>query len=115
MLNPASLKKMTTPFKENYGFGLVTGEEGGHKQIHHGGGIEGFNTSLAYYPDDKLIVIVLGNLNGGAVDSLGSNLGKAALGEQVILPSERKEVQVPRRCSRITSVPTSSRPASLSA
>jgi CubicO group peptidase (beta-lactamase class C family) len=97
LLSAASLTKMTTPFKDKYGFGLFIGEESGHKQISHGGGIEGFNTSLSYYPDDKLIVIVLGNLNGGAVDSLGSNLGKAALGQQVMLPSERKEVQVPEK------------------
>ena len=40
--------------------------DGGHKVIEHGGGIEGFNTELAYYPDDKLTVVVLGNVNGGA-------------------------------------------------
>src|SRR5664280_2082957 len=36
----------------------------GHKVISHAGGIEGFNTLLAYYPEDKLTVVVLANLNG---------------------------------------------------
>ncbi len=97
VLNPASLAKMTTPIKEGYGFGLFVHDENGHKRIDHGGGIEGFNTSLAYYPDDKLVVVVLANLNGGAADTLGVSLGKLALGEQVVLPSERKEVQVPEK------------------
>ena len=97
VLNPASQTKMLTPFKDNYGFGLEIGDEKGHKRIQHNGGIEGFNTSLAYYPDDKLVVIVLGNLNGSAADSLAAKLAQVALGEQVVLPSERKEVQVPEK------------------
>ncbi|MHB1857048.1 MAG: serine hydrolase [Acidobacteriaceae bacterium] len=97
VLTPASLAKMTTPFKDNYGFGLMIRTENGHKTINHGGGIEGFNTSLAYYPEDKLVVIVLGNLNGSAPYQIAADLGKLALGEQVTLPSERKEIQVPAK------------------
>jgi hypothetical protein len=85
---------MTTPFKNNYAFGLVAATKDGHKLISHGGGIEGFNTSLNYYPDDKLTVIVLGNLNGAASDQLADNLGKVALGQSVVLASERKVVEV---------------------
>ncbi len=93
VINETSLKKMTTPFKESYAFGLFIGENGGHKQISHGGGIEGFNTSLNYYPDDKLTVVVLANLNGDP-GAIAANLGKLALGQSVILASERKEVSV---------------------
>jgi len=95
LLSPASLAKMTTPFKENYAFGLGVSTEGGHKVIAHNGGIQGFNTALAYYPDDKLVVAVLGNLNGGAPDQIANSLGKVALGEKVVLPTERKEITLP--------------------
>src|SRR5581483_7409894 len=64
ILKPASLSKMTTPFKSDYAFGLEVSERKGRKVIQHGGGIEGFNTSLAYYPGDKLVVVALANLNG---------------------------------------------------
>jgi CubicO group peptidase (beta-lactamase class C family) len=94
VLKPESLAKMTTSFKDGYGCGLFIRDIDGHKLITHGGGIEGFNTSLNYYPNDKLIVIVLGNLTGGAPDMIATNLGKAALGQQVILPSERKAIDV---------------------
>ena len=104
VLKPESLAKMTTPFKSDYGFGLSIRTVDGHKLITHDGGIEGFNTSLNYYPDDKLTVIVLGNLNGGAPDQIASYLGKVALGQPVTLTSERKEVSVsashPRRLRR---------------
>ena len=94
VLTPASLGKMTTPDKENYAFGLFVSKRNGHKVIEHGGGIEGFNTSLAFYPDDKLTVIVLGNVTSGVVDQIGDYLGEVGLGEAVTLPAERKVVEV---------------------
>jgi CubicO group peptidase (beta-lactamase class C family) len=93
VLKPASLAKMTTPFKQDYAFGLGVSTENGHKMIAHDGGIEGFNTALAYYPDDKLVVAVLANLNGPA-GQIAGNLAKAALGEKIVLPTERKEIKV---------------------
>lgn len=95
VLSAASLEKMTTPFKENYAFGLAVQTVDGHKEIHHNGGIEGFNTELAYYPDDKLVVVVLANLNGQAPSQIARRLAEVMHGEQVVLPSERKEVTVP--------------------
>ena len=95
VLSAASLKKMTTPFKENYGCGLMIRTVNGHLEYEHGGGIEGFNTEMAYYPEDKLTVIVLGNLNGGAPGDIAAKLGSVAHGEKVVLQSERKEIQVP--------------------
>jgi Domain of unknown function (DUF3471) len=62
--------------------------------IDHGGGIEGFNTELAYYPDDKLTVVVLGNLNGDAPGEIATQLAALVHGEKVVLPAERKEITV---------------------
>jgi hypothetical protein len=92
VLQAASLEKMTTPFKNNYAFGLQVDTVGAHKIIDHGGGIEGFNTELAYYPDDKLTVVVLGNVNGNAPQEIARKLAAINHGETVTLPSERKEI-----------------------
>ena len=91
VLTAASLAKMTTPFKQDYAFGLGVSAQNGHKMIAHDGGIQGFNTALAYYPDDKLVVAVLANVNGPA-GQIAGNLAKVALGEKVVLPTERKEI-----------------------
>jgi CubicO group peptidase (beta-lactamase class C family) len=92
LLKAASLQKMITPFKSNYAFGLQVEMVGGHKVIEHGGGIEGFNTELAYYPDNKLTVVVLGNVNGGAPGDIARKLAALAHGDTVKLQSERKEI-----------------------
>ena len=95
VLSAALIEKMTTPFKENYAFGLVVHTVNGHKVIEHGGGIEGFNTQLTYYPEDQVTVAVLGNLNGGAPGEIASKLGALLHGDPVVLPSERKEITLP--------------------
>jgi len=92
LLSPASLAKMTTPFKEDYAFGLGVSSQGGHKAITHDGGIQGFNTSMIYYPDEKLVIEVLANINGPAAGQIAAALGKVAHGEKVVLTSERKEI-----------------------
>jgi CubicO group peptidase (beta-lactamase class C family) len=95
VLSPASLKEMTTPFKSDYAFGLFISEANGRKKIDHGGGIEGFNTELAYYPEDQLTVVVLANLNGNAPAEIATQLAAIIHGEKVVLPSERKEIKLP--------------------
>lgn len=94
VLSAASLQKMSTPFKSEYAFGLVVHTTNGHKVMEHGGGIEGFNTKLAYYPEDKLTVVVLANLSGDVPDAIAPNLAALAHGEKFVLPSERKGITV---------------------
>lgn len=95
LLKAESLTKMTTPFLNDYAYGLaVSKTKSGHKMIEHGGGIEGFNTELAYFPHDKLTVIALANLNGQAVTDIFKDLAAVYFNEPVVLPSERKAISV---------------------
>jgi CubicO group peptidase (beta-lactamase class C family) len=97
VLSVASLQKMTTPFKNDYAFGLVVHTVNGRKVIDHSGGIEGFNTHLAYYPEDKLTVVILANLNGPAPDEMSPKVAGVVHGEVVQLTSERRVIAVPDR------------------
>jgi len=92
LLSAASLKKMTTPFKNDYAFGLTVMKVNGRNWISHNGGIEGFNTLVAYEPENKLAVVVLGNLNGAAPQDIGMKLAALAQGDTVTLQTERKEL-----------------------
>jgi CubicO group peptidase (beta-lactamase class C family) len=94
LLSVESFEKMTTPYKRDYACGLTAYTVHGHKVIAHGGGINGFSTMLAYSPDNKLTVIVLGNIESGAPAEIASALAPIARGEKVIVPSERKAVPV---------------------
>lgn len=96
VLTAASLRKMTTPFRENYALGLgVRKTANGDRIFSHSGGIEGFNTWIGYIPAENLIVIVLANLNGGAPDNIANDLTKVADGEKVTLISDRRATRLP--------------------
>jgi CubicO group peptidase (beta-lactamase class C family) len=94
LLSAKSLEKMVTPFKGSYALGLGVSSSP-RKMFSHGGGIEGFNSNLAYFPDEKLSVVVLANVNGPTAGELTQQLAKIAFGETVILAAERKELEVP--------------------
>jgi CubicO group peptidase (beta-lactamase class C family) len=74
IVSAESLRKMTTPVMHDYGYGLFVAVRNKHKRIEHSGGIEGFNTHLAWLPDDKLVVVVLANLNGNAPNRIADRL-----------------------------------------
>lgn len=95
LLSAASMEKLTTPNKNNYAFGLVVRAENGRRVISHGGGIDGFNTSLVYYPDSRTTVAVLANINGPAPDRMATQLGASTHGDAVVLASERKAIELP--------------------
>ena len=86
LISAESLRKMTTPFKSNYAFGVMARSNGSRAVVEHNGGIDGFNTYMAYYPDTKTTIVVLANLNGPATDQIGPRLGAAAHGDAVPPP-----------------------------
>ncbi len=94
VLSTESLKAMTTPGKGSYGLGVFVADKSGLKVVEHGGGIEGFNTDLAYVPERRIAVVVLSNVNGVAPGMMGDQLLDVVLGKPVILASERKAVPI---------------------
>jgi CubicO group peptidase (beta-lactamase class C family) len=82
LLSAASVEKMTTPYKNNYAYGVLVLEQNGRRLITHSGGIEGFNSYLAYYPADKLTIVALANVNGGAPEQIGRQLAAAVSSEK---------------------------------
>ncbi len=64
----AAARRFTTPLVATtdrggfgYGYGVQTGEERGRRVVAHDGGIDGFYTYLARYPDDDLTIVLLSN------------------------------------------------------
>lgn len=86
IVSPASYKEMTTPVKlpsgrpMNYGYGLSANTVSGRRVVQHGGGINGFISSLVTFPDDSLVVAVLANTSPAPSDQVAMSLALAALG-----------------------------------
>ena len=95
LLSPESLQKMITPHKGSYGLGVGVQTVNGRTVIAHGGGIEGFNSHLMYFPEEKITVAVLANVNGPTASEFAQQLAKLAFNEAVTLTAERKEIAIP--------------------
>jgi CubicO group peptidase (beta-lactamase class C family) len=84
VISKASVDRMITPFKNDYALGLSSAlDKSGRRVIAHGGGIDGFNTFMAYYPESRTVVIVLSNVNGPVPGALSSQLAAIMHGETV--------------------------------
>lgn len=82
VVSMASYGQMTTSAtlsdgsSTGYGFGLGLGSLEGNPAVLHGGGINGFNTMMAYYPESELDVVVLSNTNGTHPNRIAETIGK---------------------------------------
>lgn len=60
-------------FLANYGYGWMLSSYRGHYRVEHGGNIDGFSASVAFFPSDSLGIVVLANQNASSVPSLVRN------------------------------------------
>jgi CubicO group peptidase (beta-lactamase class C family) len=65
LLSPASLAQMTTPHVGGYGYGLFVQDRAGVQRISHGGSVHGFLSTMTYYRESDVLVIVLSNTTAG--------------------------------------------------
>jgi len=89
ILSEASWKAMTTPGKMNYGFGIFVSEhfrEKAQRVYEHGGGINGFATSMKWFPEADLCVAVFANSDSARVGFVAENLAAIMLDLPVTPP-----------------------------
>ena len=85
-----SIEAMFTPFKSNYGYGWLIDRKFGLKRYEHGGGIMGFVTIIERFPEEKLLVVALSNLENSPIGQIGTDLAAIALGRRYVVPREPK-------------------------
>lgn len=94
ILKKPSLDAMFTAVRHDYGYGYGVAKLFNHRVLSHGGGIEGFRTSINRFPDDRVTVIVLSNYEGANSGRIARDLAAVAFGEKYELPVERIVVKV---------------------
>lgn len=58
----------------NYGLGWFLTSYRGHYRVEHGGNIDGFTASVAFYPTDSIGIVVLANQDGSNIPSVARNI-----------------------------------------
>jgi CubicO group peptidase (beta-lactamase class C family) len=99
VLQPRSLKAMTTTWAKDYGYGLVIQTDFHRKHFSHGGRISGFYNDIEYFPDDRVTVVVLRNLydSDPPPRNVAFDLAAIVLGEKYEVPLSHVEVKVDRK------------------
>src|SRR5215470_3824882 len=75
VLGRASLHAMQTNtllkngLATGYGLGVQVGSTGGHRTVSHGGEVSGFTAQNTIYPDDRMAVVVLTNMDATSASS----------------------------------------------
>ncbi len=91
VLSEKSYRAATTPItlksgdkaSMNYGYGLVMTKYRGQDIISHGGGLHGFVTQLAYYPKQKLSIIMFSNSMNPEVNFDPNKIAEAVLWKEM--------------------------------
>ena len=78
--------------KKYYGYGWMTSTLNGHRKVEHSGGVSGFTSCMAYYPDDNLGIVVLSNQTSSPVSSEVLNLISYYLLENVDKPKSIEQI-----------------------
>jgi CubicO group peptidase (beta-lactamase class C family) len=94
LLPKKSLEAMFSPVRNYYGYGWLIDKKQGRTRYSHGGGIMGFVTIIERYPDPKLLVVALSNLENSPVGAIGNDLAAIAMGGKYVVPREPKVAKV---------------------
>jgi CubicO group peptidase (beta-lactamase class C family) len=96
LLSAKSREAMMTVDKNNYAYGLAVNQQLNRKMVSHGGGINGFNTALARFPEEKVTVVVLRNADYGFSNpgKIGQDLAAIVFGEKYEIPRERVAIKI---------------------
>lgn len=95
ILKPESWEQAFTPFKGQYGYGLIMDKMYGEKRIWHNGGIHGFVSTLEYFPESNTTVILISNYMSSDLAKVARTIDAALFGKPYELPKARKEIRLP--------------------
>ncbi len=94
LISAKSKELMYTPGLQNYAYGWIIakipmGENNGTKTaITHGGGINGFNTLITRFTDDKHLIVLLNNTSGARLDEMNRAIANILYNQPYAAPKK---------------------------
>ncbi len=88
-----SWKAMTTPVKENYGFGIAVVERFGQQMLAHDGRCNGFTSSMRWFPAADIFVAAFANTDSAHSGEVADNLAALLLYKPLRWPKRKNEHQ----------------------
>ncbi|MDP4219713.1 MAG: serine hydrolase [Bacteroidota bacterium] len=93
IISAASIKLMTTPNLNTYGYGLLIDTFMNHYQIWHNGQLRGFISYLGSFPQDSVTIVVLSN-NESNSTNIANVLAAIVFGKDIVPPYRHVESKI---------------------
>lgn len=94
LMQPAVQMEPETSPDTFYGYGLVVDTQFGKQRAHHNGGISGFASALAHYPEESLTIAVLSNLETAIPARIADDLAAIAFQVPYEFPKQREAIEL---------------------
>jgi hypothetical protein len=85
---------MFTPVVGNYGYGWFGNKQFNRLTIFHPGGVPGSAAMITRYPEEKLLIVVLSNLENSRIIRASNDLAAIVLGEKYDVPKVRTAITI---------------------
>lgn len=94
LLSQKSLDAMFTPVAGIYGYGWFINKQFNRLAISHPGGVPGSSAMITRYPEEKLLIVMLSNLQDSRIIRASNDLGAIVLGEKYEVPRVRTAIKI---------------------
>lgn len=92
LLSEVSTRQMFTVYPEatyqgqHYGYGIVLARKFDRELYYHGGGVKGFESSIYRYPEERLCIVVLENLDPTAPWNISDHIASELFAKPGVMP-----------------------------
>jgi CubicO group peptidase (beta-lactamase class C family) len=94
LVSADSWKAMTTPVKEQYGFGIAVVKQFGLEELAHDGRCLGFTSSMRWFPAADVFVAVFANADSVDAGAVADNLAALLLDQPLRRPETRPTIKL---------------------
>ena len=94
ILTESSKRLMLTPYIDGYGYGWRIDTLYGRTHTYHGGFLDGFNTIIDRWPDDRIAIIILSNEDEAPVEKMARGVAAILHGEPYTMPVRKTAIQI---------------------
>ena len=94
LLSTKSIDTMLTPVLGNYGYGWFMMKQSNRPAVMHPGGVPGFSAMITRFPESKVLIVLLSNMDNIPIIRASNDLGAIVFGEKYQVPRKRIAIKV---------------------
>src|SRR2546421_755397 len=95
-LSPKTQETMYTAVSGNYGYGWFVNKQFNRRAVSHPGGVPGFSAMITRFPDERVLIVTLSNLENSQIIRANNDLAAIVFAEKYEVPKVRTAIKIDR-------------------